>query len=188
MRHLGFSRFEFLAIGAVVSVASALLLPVLAQTAARQPVTSTQRADMCINNLKQVSLGIKQYINDFDERYPIIVVTTGSPNGVPPYGWADALQPYIRNTRVFQCPSERHRGQANPTMPGYTDYWYNANLQYANESSIQAPILNLTLGDGDGGLLASDARYSLKTLPKSWISTPNSPARRHIESRLLCLR
>src|SRR5689334_16864159 len=142
----GFSRYEMLALGAVTATAGALLLPVLGQTGKRPSDASYARADSCVRNLKQVALGFKQYINDFDERYPIVVVTTGSANGVPPYGWADALQPYIRSTQVYQCPSERHRGQDTPFLPRYTDYWYNANLVGQNESRFQAQVLNLLAG------------------------------------------
>lgn len=183
MRHRmrrGFSRWETLALCAVSSIVGALLVPVVGQTAGRPSDASYARAESCTRNLKQVALGFLQYVQDFDERYPIVVVTNGSMNGVPPYGWADALQPYIRSTQVYQCPSERHRGRDVPFASGYTDYWYNANFAHSDQSKLQAPILDLLAGDGDGGSFASNARYNVKSLPKSWRSTANSPVRRHM--------
>jgi prepilin-type processing-associated H-X9-DG protein len=183
MRHRmrrGFSRWEILALCAVTGIVGALLVPVVGQTVGRPSDASYARAESCTRNLKQVALGFRQYLNDFDERYPIVAVTPSSTIGTAPYGWADALQPYIRNTQVYQCPSERHQGQDSALASGYTDYWYNANFVGRTVSQIQAPVLNLLAGDGDGGLLASNARYSIKTLPKSWISTANSPVRRHM--------
>ncbi len=176
----GFSRWELLALGAVISIGAVLLVPVLAQSNRDQNAASESRANSCSNNLKQVSLGFLQYVQDYDERYPIIIVGAGSQNGNPPYGWADAIQPYIRSTQIYQCPSERNRGQTNSTLPGYTDYWYNANFSSLDLVIVRAPILNLLAGDGDGGSFNSNARYNLKSLPKSWIKTVNSPARRHL--------
>src|SRR5690348_6500752 len=110
----GFTLIELLVVIAIIAILAAILFPVFAR--ARE----NARKSSCQNNLKQLALGFKQYINDFDERYPLIAVTTGSTNGVPPYGWADALQPYIKNTQVYQCPSDTAEGQDNPTITGYT--------------------------------------------------------------------
>ena len=170
----GFSRWELLSLGAVSGIVGALLLPVLAQTGARP--TSAQRADSCISNLKQISLGFLQYVQDYDERMPIAAF---EPSGNS-YGWAVVIQPYIRNTRLYQCPSERNRRQDNVRAPGYSDYWYNRNQSGISIQLMQAPLLNLMLGDGDGGAPNSTARYNLNALPKSWLQTPNSPARRHM--------
>ena len=120
-KHRAFTLIEILVTVVVLAIIAAILFPLF-----------TRRNDRprpsCQNNLKQIVLGFKQYINDFDERYPLVFVTSGSATGVPPYGWADALQPYIKNTQVYQCPSDTLEGTDNPTKPGYTDYWYNANF------------------------------------------------------------
>jgi len=165
----GFTLIELLVVIAIIAILAAILFPVFAR--ARE----NARKSSCQNNLKQLALGFKQYINDFDERYPLIAVTTGSNTGVPPYGWADALQPYIKNTQVYQCPSDTAEGQDNPTVTGYTDYWYNANFvrkvprgtstitSGANESMLGSSAQTLIAGDGGtttGGDTGS-ARYAI---------------------------
>ncbi len=165
----GFTLIELLVVIAIIAILAAILFPVFAR--ARE----NARKSSCQNNLKQVVLGFKQYINDFDERYPLIAVTSGNAAGVPPYGWADALQPYIKNTQVYQCPSDTAEGQDNPTIGGYTDYWYNANFVRsftrgattirlgANESMLGASSQTIIAGDGGtttGGDTGS-ARYAI---------------------------
>jgi hypothetical protein len=55
-----------------------------------------------------------------------------------PYGWADAVEPYVRGTDYFQCPSEpTHPADktVRGTNPDYTDYFYNAHLENVYESN-----------------------------------------------------
>ena len=111
----GFSRSEFLALGAVVSIAVLCYCRVLAQRRHSNLLRQHSAPIAALTIFKQVSLASRN-IQDYDERYPSAVSDIGSPNGASPYGWADALQPYIRNMRIFQCPSERHRGQDNPDL------------------------------------------------------------------------
>src|ERR1051325_10523224 len=87
-----FTLIELLVVIAIIAILAAILFPVFAR--ARE----NARKSSCQNNCKQLALGFKQYINDFDERYPLVEVTTASGTTyAPPYGWADALQPYIKN-------------------------------------------------------------------------------------------
>jgi prepilin-type N-terminal cleavage/methylation domain-containing protein/prepilin-type processing-associated H-X9-DG protein len=165
----GFTLIELLVVIAIIAILAAILFPVFAR--ARE----NARKSSCQNNLKQLALGFKQYTNDFDERYPIVAVTVGSATGVPPYGWADALQPYIRNNQVYQCPSDTAEGTDNPTETGYSDYWYNKNFVRtinrgtstiqtgANESMLGSVAQTVLSGDG-GSLQASNtgnARYAI---------------------------
>lgn len=177
----GFSRWELLALGAVVITAGVALMPVVAQTVDEIRAKENANASRCANNLKQVSLGLMQYEQDYDEKMP--QATLGASANIA-YGWADAVYPYIKNTALFQCPSEKHERQNDPKKPGYTDYWLNRNMSGAQMEAMHTPAELLMLGDGDGGAPNSNARYNLNALPKSWISTANSPARRHEDSAI----
>jgi len=47
----------------------------------------------CQSNLKQIELGMMQYTQDYDERFPM------------GHNWIDALQPYTKSEQIFKCPA-----------------------------------------------------------------------------------
>jgi prepilin-type N-terminal cleavage/methylation domain-containing protein/prepilin-type processing-associated H-X9-DG protein len=161
-RNRGFTLIELLVVIAIIAILAAILFPVFAR--ARE---NARRAS-CQSNLKQIALGVFQYTQDYDEKYPKVIVNGGSgspPSGTTstptnPYGWADALQPYLKSTQIFQCPSEtgaptaaisgNFSGQTDPTATQYTDYWYNSQLSTASQASIESVSLTVMNGDGTG--------------------------------------
>src|ERR1700709_1970798 len=98
-RHSAFTLIELLVVIAIIAILAAILFPVFAK--AREKARQTS----CLSNEKQISLGILQYIQDYDEMFPISV---SNPALVPTagsiIGWADASQPYIKSIGVLQCP------------------------------------------------------------------------------------
>jgi prepilin-type N-terminal cleavage/methylation domain-containing protein/prepilin-type processing-associated H-X9-DG protein len=152
----GFTLIELLVVIAIIAILAAILFPVFAR--ARE----NARKSSCQNNLKQLALGFKQYINDFDERYPLPAVTANT-TGTPPYGWADALQPYIKNEQVFQCPSDAGEAAAIGTA-GYSDYWYNNNFLLLNNANTTFRGANESvLGGSAQTILAGDGGYTTTT-------------------------
>lgn len=149
------------------------------------PIFAPQRErkfSSCRSNLKQIALGVFQYTQDYDERYPIVSVNDTGASAQNPHGWADALQPYLKSTQIFQCSSDRSQeSNSNPTAPGYTDYWYNARLNGLEQKAINLAASTLMFGDGNDGTDATNARYSLKALPAAWRTDSSSPAMRHLE-------
>jgi len=97
------------------------------------------------------------------------------------FGWANLLQPYLKSTSIFQCPSEKHPIMSNPdvTKPNYTDYWMNSRLSSLNMDKVTSVTRIILSGDGDGGSPNSTARYNIAALPASWRTKSGSPARRH---------
>jgi prepilin-type N-terminal cleavage/methylation domain-containing protein/prepilin-type processing-associated H-X9-DG protein len=133
-----FTLIELLVVIAIIAILAAILFPVFAR--ARE---NARRAS-CMSNLKQIALGVMQYVQDYDEHYPLYRSNTAA-NTTPsnPYGFADEIQPYLKSSQIFQCPSESSAatvgaagtafaGQANPTAAGYTDYTYNMMLSSDN--------------------------------------------------------
>ncbi|MFA0740251.1 MAG: hypothetical protein DFNUSKGM_000353 [Candidatus Fervidibacter sacchari] len=58
-----------------------------------QEAREKARQAECLSNLRYLGMGVMQYCVDYDERMPLA------------YNWADAISPYIRNRRLYQCPS-----------------------------------------------------------------------------------
>ena len=71
-----------------VPILAAILFPVFAQAHEKARATS------CMSNLKQQSLGVLMYVEDFDEKFPSAEK------------WMDKMGPkYIKDDSVFHCPS-----------------------------------------------------------------------------------
>src|SRR5207249_9420658 len=94
----GFTLIELLVVIAIIAILAAILFPVFAQ--AREKA----RATTCLSNLKQIALGLRMYVQDYDELYP--------PHRLGPaccypqaYTWKAALFPYLKNIEFERCPS-----------------------------------------------------------------------------------
>ena len=122
-RRRGFTLIELLVVIAIISILAAILFPVFAR--ARE----NARRSSCQSNLKQLALGVMQYTQDYDERFPLTYVSSTPPYSASnPRGWADAVQSYVKSLQIFQCPSERNAPNSDPTSSGYTDYSVNMML------------------------------------------------------------
>jgi prepilin-type processing-associated H-X9-DG protein len=123
----------------------------------------------CQSNLKQVMLGFRQYIQDYDELYPPIPKK-------PVDGVGAIIQPYLKSTYLFQCPSEFYSYSEGKFDSGdFSDYWFNARLYGVSEASLSYISNTLALGDGNTGAGEGNSAYSLRSLP-----TPFAPAQRHL--------
>jgi prepilin-type N-terminal cleavage/methylation domain-containing protein len=122
-----FTLIELLVVIAIIAILAAILFPVFAQ--ARENARKTS----CLSNMKQISLGLMQYVQDYDERFPLNRFDW--PN--VPYTWREAVQPYIRNLEVFRDPS-------NPNAVIDTSCWgspqvpksYTFNGHFFNRDGI----------------------------------------------------
>lgn len=146
-----FTLIELLVVIAIIAILASILFPVFGR--ARE----NARRSSCQSNLKQIGLGIKQYTQDYDERFPSI--PSVAPVDVP--GWAYAIQPYMKSEQIFQCPSETGTTPtgvdllARAGTDGFSDYYINANLADANgiavtESAIEYSSNSVMNGEGRG--------------------------------------
>ena len=163
-----FTLIELLVVIAIIAILAAILFPVFAR--ARE----NARRSSCQSNMKQIALGIIQYQQDYDEKFPLAMMSP-APGSV--LGWSAVIQPYIKSTQILQCPSEPNPGNnGTPQASGYTDYWYNASLSWNGEptatggtanyatsvstASVLFPTLTIMTGDGGG----SNTTYSAQRL------------------------
>lgn len=163
-----FTLIELLVVIAIIAILAAILFPVFAR--ARE---NARRAS-CMSNLKQIGLGVMQYVQDYDQKFPIVAIANGNATPERPYGWADALQPYLKSTQIYQCPSEPNATNTsvnpvsglspNPGAINYTDYWLNYSVSSLADAQFNAPALTVMLGDGDGAAASSygsSSRYAV---------------------------
>src|SRR5215216_7139987 len=99
MRRRGFTLIELLVVIAIIAVLIALLLP--AVQAAREAARRVQ----CVNNLKQIGLGILNF-HDQEGHYPPPAIT--GQDGRPLLSWRVALLPYIGEEALYR---EFHLGE-----------------------------------------------------------------------------
>jgi prepilin-type N-terminal cleavage/methylation domain-containing protein len=108
-RKTGFTLIELLVVIAIIAILAAILFPVFGR--ARE----NARRSSCTSNMKQIGLGIMQYAQDYDEKFP------GNGGYNLPTGetatWDLRIQPYVKSVQVLACPSDTAHPTAN--LPGF---------------------------------------------------------------------
>lgn len=130
----GFTLLELLVVIGIIALLAAILFPVFAR--ARE---NARRAS-CQSNLKQLMLGVVQYTQDFDERFPLSVAGVG----ISRVQWPDLVMPYVKSTQIFFCPSHKTTYPATPLAVAY-DYpitWTPLYISYGANDWVFDPGYN----------------------------------------------
>ena len=151
----GFTLIELLVVIAIIAILAAILFPAFAR--ARE----NARRSSCSSNLKQIALGLKQYVQDYDERYPNMDATAD--------GWALATQPYLKSEQIFQCPSDTLSPPTGTSLinrasqAGFSDYYSNYNLGGLSEAALDYSTISVLNGEAASGNAKSAAQKNKGT-------------------------
>lgn len=145
-----FTLIELLVVIAIIAILAAILFPVFAR--ARENARRTS----CQSNLKQIGLGVKMYVQDYDEKFPLTFSTPTSAT-VRLYIFQE-LHPYLKSTQLWACPST--------SIYAFPIFHRGGNTMYADGAwSDGAPmsyVWNEGLG-GEGGGSVSEATVAAES-------------------------
>lgn len=141
----GFTLIELLVVIAIIAILAAMLLPALAAAKHRAVLIS------CLNNLKEMGVGMTVYCSDNQDRVPpqinqafnipqqgyFLFATGTQPPYIPPAGPAGTLVPdtmpgvnhgmlytqkIISSGKTFYCPAVKPKGKGFASVFSYEDY------------------------------------------------------------------
>lgn len=154
----GFTLIELLVVIAIIAILAAILFPVFAR--ARE----NARRSSCQSNLKQLGLGILQYQQDYDEKFPgsarmysITANVTGSPSVFA--AWNLVIYPYTKSSQIATCPSDSTSNEVDLGAPygkvkrsySYAEYLLSgaasSGAPGVNSAAVPAPALTVMLGE-----------------------------------------
>ncbi len=98
----GFTLIELLVVIAIISILASILFPVFSRAQGKG------RQAACISNVKQITLALAMYAQDYDEVFP-----RGQSGYEPDTQWYNAIFPYTRNRQIMYCPDRKDKA------PGY---------------------------------------------------------------------
>lgn len=106
VRNNGFTLIELLVVIAIITILAAIIFPVFAQ--AREMARQT----VCVSNMRQISMGITMYAQDYDETYSPMQYRSIASDPKTLHTWPEMLLSYTKSGAdsyghggIYHCPS-----------------------------------------------------------------------------------
>ena len=142
----GFTLIELLVVIAIIAILAAILFPVFAQ--AREKA----RGISCLSNIKQLSLGMIMYAQDYDESFPQWRWdqswkggSSANPNDATSLWW-NAIFPYVKSAPLYTCPDNIYKFTTR--QDGHWGWFDFSNDTAIQASGIAPALLDVVIGYG----------------------------------------
>jgi prepilin-type N-terminal cleavage/methylation domain-containing protein/prepilin-type processing-associated H-X9-DG protein len=143
----GFTLIELLVVIAIIAILAAILFPVFGR--ARENARRTS----CLSNMKQLALGVTQYVSDNDGRFmpfkQMMNMEVGGLTLTDQTNHFDPVQPYIKNSSMLFCPNAVTFRPSTANAQGrdkikFTNTHYGLPANLGPNGLLIAPLTNFT--------------------------------------------
>jgi len=150
---------------AIIAILAAILFPVFAQA------KDAAKKSSCLSNVRQIGVGMILYLNDNDDTYPGNDQWVPDPKNTSPgdtrMPFDLMIMPYVKNDRIFACPSDSGSNRSPASSRSFWDVAYQAKALFRSYQFV-GNIVTLA-GSPPYGI---DANTGLSTYPFPSTSTP----------------
>ena len=175
-----FTLIELLVVIAILAILAAILFPAFAR--ARE---NARRAS-CLSNVKQISLGILQYAQDYDEKY---VPEYNYSAGASAVYFPGLLNPYIKSSQLYNCPSASDSTYDGNIYAANVDYGLSTQIFAYNGGNFGRSLASI--GQPSATVFLADSNNTVRVNPEGFLSEPlyntnaNWPQYRHLETTVV---